>query len=203
MPAAEFACPKCKTAFSVEPGRADLAAKCPTCASELEAHFYPAFFRPMDAGLMPAALIDQADAGCFYHPQKQAAHVCDGCGRLICSLCSIDMGAEHLCPSCISSGKKKGKLPSLDTSCTRYDSITLILGVMCMFTSFFSLILAPAAIYIAVRHWKSPQGLTRFGHARMVIGLLLAVGFLLLWGTLFGAAILAAAGAHPHPRHHS
>jgi uncharacterized paraquat-inducible protein A len=200
MPAAEFACPKCKTAFSVAPGTVDAEAACPTCYSELRAHFFPSFFRTPEIGVAASELLDQADASCFYHPQKQAVRVCDGCGRLLCALCSVDMGSEHLCPSCISSGRKKGKLTTLENSRVRYDSIALSLAVLGMVLSFASLVLAPASIYIAIRHWKSPGGLVSSGsRIRMIIALVIASISLLVWGLIFGFALF---GASNMPRHH-
>ncbi len=194
-----FACPKCNTAFAVEPGIVDVAATCPGCSSDLEAHFYPAFYRPMEVGAAPAALTDLTEASCFYHPQKQAVRICDGCGRLICALCSIDLGSQHLCPNCISSGKKKGNLSTLENGRTRYDSIALSLAVFGILTSFFSLVLAPAAIYISVRHWKSPLGLTGGSRARFVAAIVIASISLVVWGGIIGLAIF---GASSVPHHH-
>lgn len=205
MTEAEFACPKCKTVFSVEPGTTDLASTCPTCASELEAHFFPAFFQPVEAGMAASALVDQADASCFYHPQKQAVHVCDGCGRLVCALCSIDLGAEHLCPSCVSSGKKKGKLLALENSRVRYDTIALALAVVGLFSCYLSLLLAPASIYVALRYWKSPRGLTGASPIRLILALVIALTALLAWSALFGLTIFSAArtrAAAAHYHHH-
>lgn len=197
--AATFACPKCNTAFAVEAGTAEVSATCPTCASQLEAYFYPAFYRPIEVGAVAATLTDLTEASCFYHPQKQAVRVCDGCGRLICALCSIDLGSQHLCPNCISSGKKKGQLSTLENARTRYDAIALSLAVFGMITSFFSLVLAPAAIYIAIRHWNSPMALTGGSRARFVIAIVIATISLLLWGGIFGLAIF---GASTVPLHH-
>ncbi len=195
-----FACPKCETGLAIEPGTIDLNANCPSCQSFLVAHFYPAFFRPAKVEAPAAALVDQTEASCFYHPQKQAVRVCDGCGRLICSLCSIDMGAEHLCPSCLSSGKKKGKLATLESSRVRYDSIALSIAVLGFFMSIFSIIMAPMAIYISIRHWNSPRGLMGDGRARFVIAILVATGSLLFWCGIFGLGVF---GSHPHRQHHA
>lgn len=203
MEAAEFACPKCRTVFSVEPGTTDLKSTCPNCASELEAYFFPSFFQPVEVGVAASPLLDQADASCFYHPQKQAVHVCDGCGRLVCALCSIDLDSQHLCPSCVSSGKKKGRLQTLENSRIRYDSIALTLAIMGIFTSFFALILAPAAFYIVVRHWKSPRSLTGSSRIKLIFAALIALMALLLWGSIFGAAIFGAVNAPHHYRHHT
>lgn len=201
MPKTVFPCPQCKTDLEVEPGTSDLTAICPSCRSSLTAHFFPAFFRPVAQGMTASSVTDHNEASCFYHPQKQALRVCDGCGRLICSLCSIDMGTEHLCPACISSGKKKGKIVTLENSRTRYDSIALSLAIFGLLTSFLSIILAPAAIYVAIRYWSTPNSILGGGRGRYIAAIIIAVLSLLVWGGIFGLAIFGAARTHLH--HHA
>jgi hypothetical protein len=203
MPVAAFACPKCNRAFSVEDGTAELDVTCPSCSSELLAFFFSAFYRPEETGVAAAAVVDPSEASCFYHPQKQAARVCEGCGRLICSLCSVDMGSQHFCPACISAGRKKAKITTLETNRTRYDNIALGLAVASLFMSFFAVILSPAAIFIAVRYWKSPGGLQGRGRVRMVIAFCVALGSLVFWGGMLGIAfygVSTGAHNHAHPR---
>jgi uncharacterized paraquat-inducible protein A len=203
MPEASFACPKCKTAFQVEPGTTDLAADCPTCRSRLQAFFFPAFFRLRTQEAAPLALGNVSEASCFYHPQKQAVRICDGCGRLICSLCSIDMGTEHLCPNCISAGTKKGTLTTLEGSRVRYDVIAIALAVLALPLSILSVILSPAAIYLSIRHWNSPTSLVKGGRNRVgfTIAIVIAVLALVLWGSIFGLAFFGSGRVHPH--HHA
>jgi len=189
MAEAAYPCPKCQTQLAIEPGTAEVAASCPQCASPIEAYFFPAFFRPAEAGAVPSALVDNTEASCFYHPQKQAQRVCDGCGRLICALCSVEMGAEHLCPSCIASGKKKGKLTTLENNRTRYDSIALSLAVFGLLVYVFAIFLAPAAIYVAIRHWNSPGSLLGVSKTRFVIAILISVFSLLFWGLMLAVII--------------
>ncbi len=162
---------------------------CPHCAALVEAYFFPGFFRPMQAGVAATALVDHTEASCFYHPAKQAVHVCDGCGRMICALCNIDMGEEHLCPTCISSGKKKGKITTLEDTRTRYDSIAMSLAIFGLLFYIVSIILAPAAIYIAIRHWNSPGSLLGVSRTRFVIAILIASATLLIWIAVFGSMI--------------
>jgi hypothetical protein len=199
MPEAVFACPICSTTFPVEDGTSERAETCPGCASQLKAFFFPALFRPREVGIAASAVADPSEASCFYHPQKQAARVCDSCGRMICSLCSIDMGVEHLCPACISSGRKKAKLSTLENSRTCYDNIALALAVASLFMSFLALIMSPAAIYIALRHWNSPgrvQGRDS-SRLRFVIAIGLALVSLVIWGGILGLAIFGAGLKHP------
>jgi hypothetical protein len=181
MAEATFSCPSCKVQIAIEPGTPEIASTCPQCLSFIQAYFFPAFFRPVQVGAAPAALADQTETSCFYHPQKQAARVCDGCGRLICALCSVELGAEHLCPSCISAGKKKGKITNLEDHRTRYDSIALSLAVFGLLIYVFGIFLAPAAIYIAIRHWNSPGSLLGTSKLRFIIAIIIASGTLVAW----------------------
>jgi hypothetical protein len=190
MPDATFSCPTCSAALVVEPGTVEIASTCPQCASLIEAYIFPAFFRPAQAGVVPSALADHTEASCFYHPQKQALRVCDGCGRLICALCSIELGTEHLCPKCLSSGRKKGKITTLEDNRTRYDSIALSLAVFGMLFYILAIFLAPAAIYVAVKHWNSPGSLLGVSKTRFVIAILIASGTLLVWGAILGVLLL-------------
>jgi len=135
----------------------------------------------IETGAAPSALVDQTEASCFYHPQKQAVRVCDGCGRMICSLCSIELGAEHLCPNCIAAGRKKGKLTTLEDRRVRYDSIALSLGIFSFLFYVLAIVLAPAALYISIRHWNSPGSLLGRSRGRFVVAIILASCALLIW----------------------
>jgi hypothetical protein len=194
MPAATFSCPKCNAVLGIDPGLAEATVTCPHCAAQIEAYFFPGFFRPIETGAAASALVDHTEASCFYHPQKQALNVCDGCGRMVCALCSIDMGQEHLCPSCISSGKQKGKIITLEDTRTRYDSIAMSLAIFGMLFYILSIFLAPAAIFIAIRHWNSPGSLLGVSKSRFVIAIVIASATLIFWVAIFGSLFFL----HPH-----
>ena len=42
-------------------------------------------------------------------PEHHHHLACDNCGRFLCSLCDVDIGAGHQCPACLESGKRKRK----------------------------------------------------------------------------------------------
>ena len=191
MVPAAFMCPRCRTPLAIEPGTTEIAATCPQCSELITAYFFPAFFRPIQVGVAPSGLMDHTEAGCFYHPQKQAAQVCDGCGRLICSLCSVELGAEHLCPSCISAGRRKGKITSLEGSRTCYDRIAMSLAIVGIIFYAFSIVLAPIAIYVAIRHWNSPGSLLGVSKNRYVIAIIIASLELTGWLIFILAAIFS------------
>jgi len=193
MPASTLSCPNCKSLIAIEEGTDEIKSTCPQCATPIEAYFFPAFFQPEIKGVAATELTDQTEASCFYHPQKQAVRVCDGCGRMMCALCSIELGTEHLCPTCLAAGKKKGKITTLEDTRTRYDNIALSLVGLSIIIYFFSIILAPAAIYLSIRYWNSPGSLLGSGKIRYVIAILLAIGILLFWSLVIGELIF-----HPH-----
>jgi hypothetical protein len=196
-----FLCPACRTELGIEPGTEEVMAACPSCAAPIEAYFLPAFFRPVEAGASATPLADAAESSCFYHPQKQAARVCDGCGRMICALCDVDLGSGHLCPACIASGRKKGQLTTLEGRRMRYDSIVMSLGIFSVIFYFAAIILAPAAIYLTIRHWNSPGSVLGRNRARFIVGCTLATLMLLVF--FLGAhALIFPAHRHytpPHP----
>ena len=192
MPAATFSCPKCNAVLGIDPGLTEATVTCPHCAALVEAYFFPGFFRPLQIGAVASALVDHTEASCFNHPQKQAIHVCDGCGRMICALCSIDLNDEHLCPNCISSGKKKGKITTLEDTRTRYDTIAIALAISGTLCYPFAIFLLPAAIFVAIRHWNSRGSLLGVSKTRFVAAIIVAIGALLFYG-----AILILAFHHP------
>ena len=198
MPEATFACPQCKTPMSVPEGADHINGACPSCASGFEAFFFPALYRPREAGAAAATLVDHTEASCYYHPQKQAVQVCDGCGRLVCALCSIDLGSEHLCPNCLSAGKRKGKITSLENVRTCYDRIALSLAILGIVFYFVSIILAPIALYISIRHWNSPGSLLGVSRRRFIIAIALASLELLAWLILLLTLILNPGSHHSH-----
>jgi hypothetical protein len=187
MPAATFPCPKCQASLGIEPGTEEAVLTCPQCTFQTEAYFFPGFYRPVETGLAASALVDHTEASCFYHPQKQAARVCDGCGRMICALCDVELGQEHLCPGCISSGKKKGKITTLEDNRMRYDSIAMSLAVFSLLVYALAIFLAPAAIYMSIRHWNSPGSLLGVSKSRFVIAIVISCVTLLIWIIFFGA----------------
>jgi hypothetical protein len=181
MAEATFACPKCRTPLAVPEGANPFEVACPGCSSEMEAFFFTAFFRPRTAGAAATTLVDHSEASCFYHPQKQAVQVCDGCGRFICALCSIEMDHEHLCPSCLSAGKRKGKITSLENTRTCYDRIALSVACLGIIIWPVSFILASAAIYLSIRHWNSPGSLLGVSRNRFIIAIVIASLELIGW----------------------
>jgi hypothetical protein len=155
---------------------------CPSCRVPLKVEVFPAVFRrasPETAG--ESAVADEAS--CFYHPAKRADSTCDYCGRFLCSLCEIEMGGSRLCPSCLESGRKKGRLANLDRSRTLHDSTALRVAIFPLILVWPTIITAPIAIYLALRHWKAPMGVVRRSRFRFVLAIIIAGLQVLAWAS--------------------
>lgn len=179
-------CPKCKT--SLLDGVFNLVdfAPCPSCRAPLQIEVYPALFRKAELGRTGELVMTEGEASCFYHPQKKAVLPCEGCGRFVCALCDCVLQGQHLCPSCLETGRTKGKIKSLENSRTRYDLLALSLALVPMLIFYFTIITAPMTLYVVIRYWKKPLGLTQGSRVRMVV----AAAFALLQITGWTALII-------------
>jgi hypothetical protein len=127
----------------------------------------------------------EGESSCFYHPQKKAVLPCDGCGRFLCALCDCQLNGQHFCPACLEAGKSKGKIKSLDSQRTLYDSIALSLAIYPLLIFYFTLITAPMVLFVAIRYWKSPASLVHRSKIRFVVAIIFALLQIAGWGILF------------------
>ena len=102
-----------------------------------------------------------AEAGCFFHPQKKAVVTCATCGRFLCSLCDIEFNGGHICAACLAAGKNKKKIKNLETHRVLYDNIALFTALVPMIIFWFTIITAPMSIYIAIRYFRTPTSIIR------------------------------------------
>jgi hypothetical protein len=170
-------CPKCR-GFLLEGvfNRQDLVP-CPSCETPLEIEVFPAFFRRINPGKSGEALLVEGESSCFYHPEKKAVIPCGGCGRFLCALCDCELNGQHLCPTCLETGRTKGKIKSLENRRVRYDSIALataLYPMVLVFTAYFTFITAPIAVFIAIRYWNSPLSIVRQSKIRYVVAIIIA-----------------------------
>ncbi|MEO6034778.1 MAG: hypothetical protein ABIQ35_05955 [Verrucomicrobiota bacterium] len=172
-------CSKCKAVLPREQYNAGFVS-CPTCASSLSVMVFPALVREAVAPAAEQVMVE-GEASCFYHPQKKAALPCDSCGRFLCALCDVELGGQHLCPACLDSGKKKGKLKSLENQRVLYDRIALTTAVLPMLFVWTSIIGAPVALFISIRYWNSPGSILGRSKARFVIAIILGVLQIAAW----------------------
>ena len=158
--------------------------RCPSCSRTVYAIAFPALLRPASQGSAAEVLL-AGGAGCFFHPQKKAATVCDYCGRFLCHVCDIDINGEHLCSLCIEEGQNKKRIKNLEMRRTLYDDIALALALIPLLLFYITIITAPIALYLSIRHWKSPSSILPRTKIRFLFAILIAGLELTGWGLLF------------------
>lgn len=203
---AALTCVKCKTALVspqnpgefLVPVNTGTMERCPSCGTKILLEVFPALFRPATAVNAGDAVVSAEESTCFYHPRKRAIIPCDGCGRFLCALCDVELNGSHLCPNCISSGRKKGKFRNLDNERVLYDRIALAMAFAPLLLFWATIVTAPITVYLCIRYWNSPPSIVR-GRSRFsfILALLIAVMEIVCWIIV---AVLAF-NSHPHPIH--
>jgi hypothetical protein len=129
---------------------------CPSCTSRLRICLWPV----VRQNTTPAtALSDQAT--CFFHPDEAFQACCERCGRFVCRLCDLQLGAEHVCPACFErgradSGAEAGKAEWRYRD-VLYDSIAVTVGWgWILFWPVFVAAI-PTVIVLHVKYRKAPR----------------------------------------------
>jgi hypothetical protein len=129
---------------------------CPHCEKRLQIRSWPALRRHGNAA---TALADQAT--CFFHSDKAFQACCQRCGRVVCSLCDLQLGSDHVCPACFErgcdqSGAETGEAEWRSRD-VLYDSIALTVGWA--WVLFWPAIVAaiPAVIILHAKFRKAPR----------------------------------------------
>lgn len=181
-----ISCAKCHTVLPESFLNGGELAACPGCNALLQVEAFPALYRRIPEGKPGETILVEGEASCFYHPQKRAAIPCDACGRFLCALCDVELNDEHLCPVCLETGRRKGKLTQLETRRILWDSSAVALSIVpliCMWP--VSLVTAPLAVFFAIYSWYQPPSIlprTRLrSYAAILLGLLQITGWILLF----------------------
>ena len=190
----------CHTPFPKETVERATLFRCPACACEHELYLFPALTRFDQIDLAGKIQASEGEASCLYHPSKRAAHICDGCGALVCDLCDMLVAKLHLCPTCFEKGlTQKKATPLKKNEAMLYDGIALGLALLpCSLIFWWAFFLSsPAALFISFRYWNAPGSIIRRSKVRFVLAILLSLLSLLLF-----IIIVVALAAH-RPVHHS
>jgi uncharacterized paraquat-inducible protein A len=163
---------------------------CGNCGAKLGLEVFPSLFRGAGAVRSGEALTAEGEASCFYHPHKRAAVLCAACGRFICSLCETELAGRCLCPSCIDKGRRNEEFETLVTQRTLHDSLALSLAGLPMLFFPATVVTAPIAIYISIRHWNKPGSILPRTKFRFVFAVIIALAQIVGWVTLLFTAAL-------------
>jgi hypothetical protein len=157
------------------------------CAEPVIARVFKAATRSVET-TAPQSIADSAEASCYYHQGNRAVVACQVCGRFLCALCDLDLDGRHLCPACLQRGAKVERAPTLEDRRVLYDSIALQLATWPILTFWLPVFTAPAALYIAIRHWRSPTSILPRNRVRYWLAIVFAlaeIGLVLFFiGTL-------------------
>jgi hypothetical protein len=129
---------------------------CPYCQKWLRVRVWPIVRQSTNA---VSALSDQAT--CFFHPDKAFQACCQRCGRFVCALCDLQLGAEHVCPTCFERGRGESGTEAGKSEWryrdVLYDSIAVTLGWgwILIWPTFVAAL--PAVIFLHVKHRKAPR----------------------------------------------
>ena len=180
-------CPHCSTPVPVGLFNAPAFSACPACAASIRVRLFPAVLRPAQQGQAGERITDVGQAACFYHPHKTAHVPCDACGRFICALCDVELHGQHLCPSCVESGRRKGTLTTLENKRVLWDNIALSIAVVpTLLCGWLAIVTCPTAIVLAIVGWRKPGSLApRRTRLRFVCAVAFAILALAGWGFLW------------------
>ena len=184
-PAAALRCPSCKRLLEVHSWSDDSSGECRLCGTSFEFIAFPA----LTAGatrIAPQVADVTADSVCFFHPQNRAESICEGCGRLLCTVCAVPFMGQRLCPVCIAAAARKESASVAVRGRVLHDSIALSLAVLPLLMFFFTLVTAPLAFGWVVYAWGKPGSLVRGpSRWRLVVAALFAVAEMAGWVLFF------------------
>src|SRR5512135_125658 len=114
MPRRLAVCHECRSPLPDTALNTGSLVPCPSCGTRQQTELFPAFFRAAPVGSAGETIVVEGEAGCFYHPEKKAVVPCAECGRFLCALCDLELNGRHLCPGCLESGQRKGRLVEIE-----------------------------------------------------------------------------------------
>jgi hypothetical protein len=173
-------CPGCRTPLPPEILGSESRIPCPSCRVALEVEVFPALARPIEEAAAAPQISAEGESTCFYHAGYRAAVPCDACGRFLCRLCDLPIGPRHLCPECVHRAREE-KTAGMVTERMLWDRLALSLATLPVITLYFTVLTAPAAIVVALRHWRTPGSLVTPGRWRFVAAILFATLQLGAW----------------------
>lgn len=182
-------CPKCQATLAKEYFNTEKPAHCPVCRVDFRTDVYPAMFRPLERSGTGDVLTADRQASCFFHEHKKAVIACNSCGRFLCALCDLEISGRHICPLCLQSGRSKRKLKNFENNRVCYDSIALYVAVLPMLVFWLTVLSAPIAIFISIRHWKSPSSIIPRTKVRFVVAICIAALQISGWILVIGSTI--------------
>jgi hypothetical protein len=175
---------------------------CPTCNTDLLVRVFPALSQAKAVIASASMALAEGDASCFHHATKKAVSACSQCGRFLCALCEVDLSGKILCPGCLESGSTRKTIRNLENHRTLWDTTALLVGVAPILFPFpmlyFTFLTGPMAIFLSVRHWKSPSSLIPRTKWRFIVAILLGLLHIAAVVGLVMAVVFASRAGRRH-----
>ena len=179
-------CPRCSEPIpATSAGNAQML-RCPACSATVEAVLFPAMLIEPPARTK-IQIARGSEAGCYFHARYRAVTPCAGCGRFLCELCSVNVGARFLCAECISNLRKQRSESGLVHHAALFDNTALFLVIgptISLFFSIFTLLSAPAALFLSFYYWSRQWTLLRRSRVRFAIAIMSSIMLLLGWAVV-------------------
>ncbi len=176
-------CPKCAFVFRDLQVGITQEVDCPSCKAHLWLRPFAAGVRSMKTtSAVPGRVKENPEAGsvCFFHEEQEANVVCGSCGRMLCSLCDLEIEQEHYCSPCL---EKVLKNPAKDEKGSRFqtrraawDSIALILGFFPLFLWPLTMFTGPLTLALGIYGLRRPKGLVSQVATKVRLWLAIALG---------------------------
>jgi hypothetical protein len=183
-PGPALRCPSCKRSLGPEAWIDARNGVCLTCETAFEFERFPALTAAKHK-VTPQTAVLAADSVCFFHAENRAEAVCDSCGRLLCPVCTISLGGQRLCPTCMAANRNSAA-PPVVRSRVLFDRIALALAFFPLLLWPLTLVTAPVALGFVFYGWKKPGSLVRGpSKGRFVVAGLIALLQIAGWVTFF------------------
>jgi hypothetical protein len=169
-------CPLCNRLLGPEFWNSGQFQACPACSTQVMATAFPAITIP--SGTSSIVACEPGESSCFFHANNRAETICDGCGRFLCSLCSIRFGKRRFCPDCIYRRRRQKRDPSLSDQAILFDNIAiaaLALSVLTLSYLFFGLVVSLLTVCLAFVGWRYQRTLVPRSRFRLAIALILGL----------------------------
>jgi hypothetical protein len=181
--AANLSCPHCSQPLPVNLFVPAEPVQCPACYSQVEAYIFPEFHQ--EPSSRPVIhLAHQHEAACYFHPRYLPMTPCDHCGRFLCEICAISLGAKHLCAECFSKLRKQRDETGLVQFAALYDNVALFLVTAPVITVIFwvfTIFTAPISLFLSFFYWSRQWNLVRRSRLRFGISILLSLLLIAFW----------------------
>lgn len=159
----------------------DSPQPCPHCNRKISVHLFPSLVRNPASETHGGQSVIGSESSCYYHPNKSAKVVCDGCGRFLCGLCDIDERGAHQCPGCIERAIENSNGQRGMQRLVRYDTLSLIVCLVGIPLFWMSFITSTISLYYVVRHWRTPLSVQKRYRWRFILAGLFSLGILAGW----------------------